>query len=154
MTQRTQISDGERLSASSVSSAVLFWHRRDSAEELLLSPHSEAAPIVFARRSHLIGEAKVVGPSFLFGAPTAAPDEIEDARLTRGSNANGADEIRASGLPVEREMLDIELGMIRQHLLDETGDLDARGMTANMEPLRRPRLEKAQKIGLERVRSA
>lgn len=120
---------------------------------LLFLPNSEAPPVVLAGRAHLIGKAEVVRPAFLLGAPPAAPNKREDAGLARGRYPHGADEIGAAGLSLDREMVDIELGVAGEHVLEHPRDLHPGRVAKNLEAVGSSRLEKPNDIGFERLRS-
>jgi hypothetical protein len=113
------------------------------------APHLEATPIVFARCAHLVGEAEVVLPALLDRAPATAPDELERSGLRSRVEAHRADEIRASGSPIHRYSVDVELGGRGEHMLDEAGHLDVRRVPLDVNVVRVTGVDEPAHVRLE-----
>src|SRR3954453_1336805 len=79
-----------------------------------LFPAGKTLPSELARRARLIPEAEAVAPTFLLGAPRAAPGELE-AVLALGRHGNKRpDEVGAAGATVETELLDLKVRVLME----------------------------------------
>ena len=112
----------------------------------MLLPFAEAAPVKFTRGADLIGKSEVVDPSFLFCPPTAAPCERKDSRLVPGCQANRPDEIGTPRPPLECYMVDVQFGMVGKHMLEESSDLNARRVAANLKAIGRASYQKPPNV--------
>src|SRR5690242_11751469 len=94
----------------------------------------KALPIEFLCRANLVGEAEVVSPALLLGAPAAAPAEIEDERgAVRRLRLHRPDEIGTARRARYRHALDGQVRLGGEHELQKSLNFDSRqvGIDAN-----------------------
>lgn len=91
-------------------------------------PAYEALPIVLARGANLVGEAKTIGPTLLFGAPATIPSELVLANLASGMNLYSADEVGAAGPAAKRNAFDRQVRLGEKHLGKQAPHFDLRCM--------------------------
>ena len=117
----------------------------------MLLPDLEAAPVELARGSHLVRKTEIVEPAFLFGAPAAAPVELESLEAAWRGQLDSSDKVRATRLPGDRHLLDVELGMVVKHVIEQARDLDPRGIAADFDAVGGAGLEVPDDVALEGV---